>query len=37
MDLEDLAHQGVAVDDDNVPAPENNTLPTAGAAPPVGT
>jgi hypothetical protein len=28
MDLEDLARQGVAVDDDNVPAPENNTLPT---------
>jgi hypothetical protein len=35
MDVEDLALQEIAVDDDNKPAPENS-IPTAGAAPPKG-
>ena len=38
MDIEDLERQGIQVDDDNDPAPENSSNPpNQGAAPPLGT
>ena len=37
MDTEDLQRQGIEVDDNNQPAPENSNPPAASAAPPSGT
>ena len=37
MDIEDLQRQGIQIDDDNQPVPENNNPPAAAADPPVGT
>jgi hypothetical protein len=37
MDLEDLAHQGITVDDENKPGPENTNPHVEGAPPPKGT
>jgi hypothetical protein len=37
MDLEDLARQGISVDDENKPVPENANPHVEGAAPSKGT